>query len=56
MEIWVEATVERRPGGDLYLARENKGVDSTAALIKSLLETLPDRAKKVRIIVKVIDG
>ena len=45
------ATVERRLGGIIYLARENKGMDSTAALLKALLVAFPNGAK-VRVTVK----
>ena len=56
MEAWTEATVERRCGGiNPYLAREDKGVDSTRALILALLALLPDGVKRVRITVEAID-
>ena len=57
MEVWAEATIERRPGGILYLSREgNKGTDATGAILLTLLEYLPDGAKRVRITVEALDG
>ena len=53
MEVFDEATVERRPGGIVYLALENKGVDYTVSIIKALLLPFPDGAK-VRITVKEV--
>ena len=55
MEVWTEATVERRLGGILYLAREDKRVDYTVSIIKALLLPFPN-GTKVKVTVEAIDG
>ena len=45
MEVWTEATVERRFGGTPYLSREDKGVDYTVSIIRALLLPFPNGTK-----------